>query len=118
MAKVSNMKRPTLKSARQSAARGRTTTAATPETPHKPGRFRPELHPDEPQQQPQAKPKPKTEAERNPARVGKRQVAAFFAPEVGRALKLLAAERDSTVQALMAEALNDLFRKHRKPPIA
>jgi hypothetical protein len=59
-----------------------------------------------------------TEAERNPGRVGRRQVAAFFAPEVGRALKVLAAERDSTVQALMAEALNDLFRKHGKRPIA
>jgi hypothetical protein len=117
MTKVSNMKRPTLKSARQSAARGgRTATAATPATSRF-QRFDPNKHP-EPQQQPQAKPKPKTEAERNPGRVGRRQVAAFFAPEVGRALKVLAAERDSTVQALMAEALNDLFRKHGKLPIA
>jgi hypothetical protein len=33
-------------------------------------------------------------------------------------LKLLAAEGDTTVQALMAEASNDLFAKHGKPPIA
>lgn len=58
------------------------------------------------------------EAEQTPARVGKRQVAAFFAPEVGRSLKVLAAEGDTTVQALMTEALNDLFAKHGKPPIA
>jgi hypothetical protein len=30
-------------------------------------------------------------------------------------MKLLAAEHDSTVQALMREALNDLFVKHGKP---
>jgi hypothetical protein len=43
---------------------------------------------------------------------------AHFAPEVGRAMKLLAAEHDSTVQALMREALNDLFVKYGKRPIA
>jgi hypothetical protein len=53
-----------------------------------------------------------------PSREGKRQIAAFFAPEVGRALKGLAANEDSTVQALMREALNDLFAKRGKPPIA
>lgn len=53
-----------------------------------------------------------------PSRKGKRQVAAFFDPAVGRALKMLAAERESTVQACMAEAINDLFAKHGKPPIA
>jgi hypothetical protein len=37
---------------------------------------------------------------------------------VGRAMKLLAAEHDSTVQALMREALNDLFVKYGKRPIA
>jgi hypothetical protein len=30
----------------------------------------------------------------------------------------LAAELDSTQQNLMTEALNMLFQKHRKPPIA
>jgi hypothetical protein len=50
--------------------------------------------------------------------VGRRQIAGFFAPEVGKKLKGLAVENDSTVQALLTEALNDLFRKHGKPPIA
>jgi hypothetical protein len=59
-----------------------------------------------------------TAVEAEPSRVGKRQIGAHFAPEVGLAMKLLAAEHDSTVQALMREALNDLFVKYGKRPIA
>lgn len=33
-------------------------------------------------------------------------------------LKLLAIERDRTAHDLLIEAVNDLFRKHGKPPIA
>jgi hypothetical protein len=33
-------------------------------------------------------------------------------------LRLMAAELDTTQQELMREALNLLFDKHRKPPIA
>jgi hypothetical protein len=62
--------------------------------------------------------RPTTAVEAKPSRVGKRQIGAHFAPEVGRAMKLLAAEHDSTVQALMREALNDLFVKYGKRPIA
>jgi predicted transcriptional regulator len=64
-----------------------------------------------------AKPKPKPKRKRNPDRI-KRQVAAFFAPEISRGLKLLAAETDTTVQALMAEALSDLFAKRGKYQLA
>ncbi len=53
-----------------------------------------------------------------PARVGKHQVALYVAPEVRRALKLLAVERDSTIQALMTEALSDLLAKYRRRSIA
>jgi hypothetical protein len=35
-----------------------------------------------------------------------------------RQLKILAAEEGTTLQALMAEALNLLFTKYGKPPIA
>jgi Antitoxin-like ribbon-helix-helix len=35
-----------------------------------------------------------------------------------RQLRMLAAEQDTTQQALMAEALNLLFARHGKPPIA
>ena len=33
-------------------------------------------------------------------------------------LRILAAERSTTIQELLAEALNDLFAKHGKPEIA
>ena len=47
-----------------------------------------------------------------------KDIAAFFAPEISRGLKLLAAETDTTVQALMAEALSDLFAKRGKYQLA
>lgn len=53
-----------------------------------------------------------------PSRTGKRQVAAYFPVPVQRQLKLLTVENDTTVQNLLAEALNDLFAKYGKPEIA
>lgn len=53
-----------------------------------------------------------------PGRVGKVSVAGYFAPEVRRQLRRLAADADTTIQALLAEALNDLFAKHGAPEIA
>ncbi|SFP79843.1 ribbon-helix-helix domain-containing protein [Sphingomonas rubra] len=46
------------------------------------------------------------------ARNGLRQIGGWFEPIVVRTLKRLAAERDSTHQVLLAEALNDLFEKY------
>jgi hypothetical protein len=37
---------------------------------------------------------------------------------VQRQFKILAAEQGKTVQALLQEAVNDLFRKYKKDPIA
>jgi antitoxin-like ribbon-helix-helix protein len=37
-------------------------------------------------------------------RVGRRQIAGWFAPEVARQLHMIALEEDTTLQALMAEA--------------
>lgn len=54
----------------------------------------------------------------SPSRQGKRIISAYFKPEVGRQLRMLAIEQDASVQALMEEALNDLFRKHGKSAIA
>jgi hypothetical protein len=45
-------------------------------------------------------------------------VTGYFEAAVKRQLRLLAAENDTTIQALLAEALNDLFAKHGKPEIA
>ena len=53
-----------------------------------------------------------------PGRIGKVSVAGHFAPEVRRQLKRLAADADTTVQALLGEALNDLFAKHGLAEIA
>lgn len=55
---------------------------------------------------------------RAPARRGKKMIAAYFDPTVSRQLKQLGLERDLSNQALIREALNDLFEKHGKPPIA
>ena len=60
-------------------------------------------------------------ASRNPrqaSRVGKASVTGYFAPEVRKQLRRLAADRDTTIQALLGEALNDLFAKHGLPELA
>jgi hypothetical protein len=53
-----------------------------------------------------------------PSRTGKRIVSGHFDPVVARQLKQIALDYDTTVQALLAEALNDLFTKYGKAPIA
>lgn len=53
-----------------------------------------------------------------PGRKGKSNVTGYFPPEVKKQLRLLAAEHDTTIQNLLAEALNDLFAKNGKPEIA
>ena len=53
-----------------------------------------------------------------PSRAGRISVTGYFAPEVRRQLRRLAADGDSTIQALLGEALNDLFAKHGLPEIA
>ena len=55
---------------------------------------------------------------RAPSRVGKKTVAAHFDPAVSKQLKQLGLERDTSTQALLREAINDLFAKYGKPPIA
>ena len=46
-----------------------------------------------------------------PSRDGQRLIAGHFDPSIAKQLKLLAAEEDTTVQALLEEALNLLFVK-------
>lgn len=53
-----------------------------------------------------------------PSRAGKKIVSGHFDPAVTRQLKQLALDRESTLQNLLAEALNDLFAKHGKQRIA
>lgn len=53
-----------------------------------------------------------------PGRAGKKMISAHFDPAVARQLKQLALDRETTLQNLMAEALNDLFAKHGRQRIA
>jgi hypothetical protein len=53
-----------------------------------------------------------------PSRRGKRNVSAYIDATAAKQLRLLAVECDSSTQGLVEEALNDLFRKHGKSPVA
>jgi len=55
--------------------------------------------------------------QRRPSRSDKKVIAGHFPPAAAKALALLALERDTTLQALMAEAFNDLLRKHGRHPL-
>ena len=52
------------------------------------------------------------------SREGRVLVGGHFAPEVQTALKIIAAEERTTVQALLSEAINTIFAKRHKPEIA
>ena len=51
------------------------------------------------------------------ARVGKTMIAGYFTPQMARAVKMLAVERDTTVQALIGEGLDAVLHKHGKHPM-
>lgn len=53
-----------------------------------------------------------------PSRQGKKTIAGHFDPAVSRQLREIALAEDSSVQELLREALNDLFIKRGRPPIA
>lgn len=55
---------------------------------------------------------------RAPSRGGRVLVGGFFTPEVQTALKVLAAEERTTLQALLTEAINTVFAKRGRPEIA
>lgn len=53
-----------------------------------------------------------------PSRVGKKPVTGFFDPAVSKQIKVLGLNQGKTMQELLQEAFNDLFRKYDLPPIA
>ena len=68
-------------------------------------------------------PEPSGEERSEPPRARTRsaetkQIAGHCPMEVAWQLRELAVEHRTTVQALLGEALNDLFQKHGKPEIA
>jgi hypothetical protein len=58
------------------------------------------------------------EAVRSGAREGAKHIGGYFTPEVSKQLRSLAVVEDTTVQDLLAEALNMLFQSRRLPMIA
>ena len=72
---------------------------------------------------PPASKAPRPEAGAAPAarattREGTKHIGGYYALEVSKQLKFLAVNEDTTVQALLAEALNLLFQSRRLPTIA
>jgi antitoxin-like ribbon-helix-helix protein len=57
-------------------------------------------------------------SDRTTKREGQKVIAGHFDPAVSKQLKLLAVEQDTNLQVMLAEAINDLFTKYRKSPIA
>lgn len=60
-----------------------------------------------------------TGAPRVPSRVGKKQIGAWLNPDFDRSLLLIMAKAHPRTdkQTLIAEALNDLFRKYNVPVV-
>lgn len=67
---------------------------------------------------PEAAPDAATGRKEQPSRVGKVNISGYFDPAVRKQIALLAAELDKNKAELMAEALNLLFEKHGRSPIA
>ena len=66
----------------------------------------------------EAEDRPKAPATPRPeSRVGRKQIAGIFTPEMSFAMHMLARRQDRSLQALMAEAFNDVLRKYGESPI-
>lgn len=64
-----------------------------------------------------AAPTADTEAKGPASRQGRKQIAGFFTPDMSLAMHMLARRQDRSLQALMAEAFNDVLRKYGESPI-
>lgn len=52
-----------------------------------------------------------------PSRIGRKAISGYFSPELSLALHHCARKHDLTLQALMAEAFNDVLRKYGESPV-
>jgi hypothetical protein len=52
-----------------------------------------------------------------PSRVGRKAISGYFSPELSMALHHCARKNDLSLQALMAEAFNDVLRKYGESPV-
>lgn len=53
-----------------------------------------------------------------PSRRGTKHIGGYFDPAVSKQLRKIALDEDTSVQALVAEAIDMLFQARRKPTIA
>ncbi len=51
------------------------------------------------------------------SREGRKQIAGFFTPEMSLAMHMLARRQDRSLQALLAEAFNEVLRKYGESPM-
>ena len=51
------------------------------------------------------------------SRVGRKAIAAYFSPEMSMAMHVCARKQGRSLQALMAEAFDDVLRKYGESPI-
>jgi hypothetical protein len=51
------------------------------------------------------------------SREGRKQIAGFFTPDMSFAMHTLARRQGRSLQSLMAEAFNDVLRKHGESPV-
>jgi hypothetical protein len=59
---------------------------------------------------------PQRSSTRAKARMGKRAVVGYFSPELARTLNVMATERDTTLQAILGEAIDLWLRENGKHP--
>lgn len=52
-----------------------------------------------------------------PSRIGRKAISGYFSQEMSLAMHLCARRRGISLQDLMAEAFNDVLRKHGESPI-
>lgn len=52
-----------------------------------------------------------------PSRVGRKAISGYFSPEMSLAMHMCARRNDMSLQALMAEAFNDVLRKYGESPV-
>lgn len=70
-----------------------------------------------PEQQSPAEPVEHAAADLPPSRVGRKVISGYFSPEMSLAMHMCARRAGVSLQALMAEAFNDVLRKYGESPL-
>ncbi|WP_241233746.1 ribbon-helix-helix domain-containing protein [Altericroceibacterium xinjiangense] len=52
-----------------------------------------------------------------PSRQGRKAISGYFSPQMSLAMHMCARKNDMSLQALMAEAFNDVLRKYGESPV-